>query len=79
MVPLFKLTLIKFEQWQTYRGLIFACRAKALTVLAQKRDVLTATLEGKECSVACNVSRACRADRKLYQRNWWRYRNCGRR
>ena len=51
MAPLSKLTLKKFEKWQTYRGLILACRTKALTVLAQKRDVLTATLEGKEFMV----------------------------
>ena len=79
MATLSKLTLKKFERRQTHRGLMLASRAKALTPLAQQCDVLTTALERNEYSVACNVPRDCRADRKLYQRNWWRYRNCGRR
>ena len=79
MVPLSKLTLKQFERSQKHSGLILECRAKALTALAQQRDVLTDSLEGKEFMVACNVSRDCQADRKLYQRNLRRYRNCGKR
>ena len=51
MPPLSKLTLTKFERSQTHRNPILELGARALTALAQKRDVLTAALEGKEFTV----------------------------
>ena len=51
MSLLSKLILTKFERNQTHRNPILELRAKALTTFAQQRDVLTASLEGKEFTV----------------------------
>ena len=51
MPSLSKLILTKFERSQTHRNPILERCAKALTALAQQRDVLTAALEGKEFTV----------------------------
>ena len=51
MPPLSKLIFTKFERSQTHRNPILERRAKGLTALEQKLDVLTAALEGKEFTV----------------------------
>ena len=51
MPSLSELTLTKFERSQTLRNPILDLGAKALTALAQQRDVLTTALEGKEFTV----------------------------
>ena len=77
MLNLSKLTLTKFERSQTHRNPILDCRAKALMVLAQQRDVLTSALEGKEFTVKISKwsrdehGRRYRVEKNRLVRSWF--------